>query len=147
MIVAAPLLLTILKHSSYLPKPLLNLQAYGSIGYAYYNGDGVERNNKKANHYCELEAIGGDVAARHNLGTSEFRARNWDRALKHYMIAAGVGYNESVKGIQQLYMAGLATKADYTCALRAYQKCMEILRVPRGTKLLNSLIDTNTTYE
>ena len=47
------------------------------------------------------------------------------------MIAAGVGYNESVKGIQQLYMAGLATKADYTCALRAYQKCMDDIKSPQ----------------
>ena len=33
--------------------------AYYSIGNAYYNGQGVERDEKKANHYYELAAMGG----------------------------------------------------------------------------------------
>ena len=88
----------------------------------------MERNNKKANHYCELAAIGGDVAARHNLGNSEWRSGNWDRALKHYSIAAGCGHNNSVKFIQKLFRAGHATKDDYANALRAYQKYLDEIK-------------------
>ena len=68
------------------------------------------------------------VAARHNLGVFEARAGNWDRALKHRLISAGGGLNDSVKSIQRLYMNGNATKDDYANALRAYQKYLEEVR-------------------
>ena len=105
-----------------------NAKAYNNIGYAYHFGEGVERDNKKADHYYELAAMGGYVPARHNIGNSEWRAGNWDRAIKHYMIAAGSGLNDSVKNIQQLYKGGHATKEDYAKALRAYQKCIDEIR-------------------
>ena len=72
--------------------------------------------------------MGGFATARHNLGCAEARGGNWDRALKHYMVAAGDGHDDSVKGIQQLYMAGNATKEDYTSALLAYQKYLDEIR-------------------
>ena len=102
--------------------------AYHNIGNAYYIGRDVERDGKKADHYYELAAMGGHADARHNLGNSEARAGNWDRAIKHYMIAAGAGQNESVKGIQMLYTNGDATKQDYTKALLAYQEYLEDMR-------------------
>ena len=102
--------------------------AYFNIGNAYYNGRGVERDEKKANHYYELAAMGGNSMARHNLGAFEWRAGNWKRAIKHCMIAAGAGENESVKGIQQFYKHGHATKDDYTKALRAFQTYLDEIR-------------------
>ena len=38
------------------------------LAIAYDNGEGVERDMKKAKYYYELAAMGGDVDARHNLG-------------------------------------------------------------------------------
>ena len=105
-----------------------NAKAYHNIGHAYHTGRGVERDDQKANHYYELAAMGGDASARYNLGNSERRVGNWDRALKHYMIAAGGGYNGSVKKIRQMYLDGYATKEDYTSALRAYQVYLEEVR-------------------
>ena len=93
---------------------------YTNLGIAYYNGEGVERDKKMAKHYYELAAMGGNVVARHNLGADEYNAGNYDRALKHYMIAAKGGHTRS-KNIQQLYMDGLATKDDYAKALRSHQ--------------------------
>ena len=103
-------------------------EAYGNIGNAYHFGEGVERDNKKADHYYELAAIGGNETARYNTGNSERRVCNWDRAIKHYMIAAGGGWNGSVKSIQQLYTNGHAKKDNYTSALRAYQKYLQEIR-------------------
>ena len=103
-------------------------EAYCNIGSIYYNGDGVERDNKKSNHYYELAAMRGAVYARHKLGVFEARTGNWDRAIKHYMIAAGDGYNDSVKNIQVLYTKGHATKGDYAKALRAYQTYLDDIR-------------------
>ena len=77
---------------------------------AYNFGEGVERDEKKANHYFELAAMGGVAPARHNLGCSECLVGNWDRAVKHYMIAAGGALNDSVKIIHQLYKNGHAIR-------------------------------------
>jgi len=61
-------------------------EAYTHIGYAYDYGQGVEVDKKKAIYYYELAAIGGDEAARYNLGLMEEDSGNIDRAIKHYMI-------------------------------------------------------------
>jgi len=42
--------------------------AYSCIGSAYKEGNGVERDMKKAKHYYELAALEGCLKARHNLG-------------------------------------------------------------------------------
>ena len=65
--------------------------------------------------------MGGDEEARYNLGISEGRAGNMERALKHFMIAAGVGYTESLEKIKQMFLNGHATKDDYAKALLSYQ--------------------------
>ena len=56
-------------------------KAYCNVGYAYENGRGVEKDKKKATHYYELAAIGGDVTSRYNLGNNEQREGNMNRAL------------------------------------------------------------------
>ena len=111
-----------------------NAKAYNNIGHAYHFGKGVERDEKKADHYYELAAIRGSVYARYNLGNAEGRAGNWDKATKHWLIAAGGGENDSVKNIQQLYMGGGATKDDYTNALRAYQAYLDEVRSDQRDK-------------
>ena len=46
----------------------------------------------------------------------------WDRAVKHYMIAAGYGDNDSLDAIRQMYHGWYyATKDDYAKALQVYQ--------------------------
>ena len=94
---------------------------YNNIGHSYSNGDGVERDEKMAKHYYELAAMEGDVVARHNLGASEYKAGNYDRALKHFMIAVRGGYTLSVKAIRQLYTKGHVAKDHYANALRSHQ--------------------------
>ena len=109
-------------------------EAYYNIGNAYYNGRGVERDERMADHYHELAAMGGNATSRHNLGTSECRAGNLDRAIKHWLISTGSGRNESVKNMQHLYKHGHATKEDYTNALLAYQQCLEEIRSEQRDK-------------
>ena len=112
-----------------------NAGAYHNIGTAYNNSRGVERDKKKAVHYYELAAMrGNESATRFNLGNSEFRAGNWDRAVKHYMVAAGNGHNDSVKNIRELYTNGHATKKDYSKALRAYQMYLDEIRSEQRDK-------------
>ena len=97
--------------------------AYACIGYNYDGfSRGAEVDKKKARHYYELAAMGGDVCARHNLGISEEDTGNWDRALNHHMIAVRGGYSDSLRSIKQLYADGHASKEDYTKALQSYQE-------------------------
>ena len=66
--------------------------------------------------------MGGDTAARHNLGLKEaVEEGNTERALKHYMIAIRAG-DDALKQVQQMYSSGHATKEDYTKALQLYQE-------------------------
>ena len=70
--------------------------AYFNIGLAYNDGNGVERNEKKAKHYWKLAAMGGEVMSRNNIAVLEWTAGNLDRALKHFLLAAGGGYKTSL---------------------------------------------------
>ena len=102
--------------------------AYCSIGSVYYNGEGVEINLERANHYYELAAMGGEVMARYNLGVVEENAGNVVRALKHFMIAVRGGHNNSLKLIKSMYSDRNATKDDYTNALQSYQKYLDEIK-------------------
>jgi len=96
-------------------------EAYVCIGFAHSNGRGVE-NKKKAEHYYELAAKGGNVSARYNLGIREMKTGNMDRALKHFMIAAGSGDSDCLNCIKDFYSNGHGvTKEDYMKALKLYQ--------------------------
>ena len=108
--------------------------ANNSIGYAYLLGEGVERDEKKAKHYWELAAIGGDVKARYNLGALEEDGGDMNRSLKHYMIAAGCGHDKSLKVIREFYIDGHATKDDYAKALRAHQKYIDGIKSAQRDK-------------
>ena len=103
-------------------------EAYFNIGNSYRIGRVLERDDAKANHYYALAAMEGGVNARHNLGVYEDDAGNWDRALKHYMISAGSGYDGSVENIKLMFMDGHATKEDYANALQSYQKYLDEIK-------------------
>ena len=95
-------------------------RAHYNLALSYWNGDGVEEEYKKALHHYRLAAIGGHESARHMLGCLENdmgnlnRARdNMCRAMKHYMIAAGSGFDESLKAVGEGYKTGWVTKGEY----------------------------------
>ena len=60
--------------------------AYFSIGVAYQDGRGVKMDEKMADHYYELAAIGGSVLARHNLAVIEENSGNMNRLSQGYVI-------------------------------------------------------------
>ena len=102
--------------------------AYGKTGVAYKNGEGVDVDLKKAEHYFELAAMGGDSFARNNLGVMEGELGNYDRAMKHWMIAVRDGDDKALQNITILYSKGHATKDDHAKALRSYQACLDEIR-------------------
>ena len=77
---------------------------------------------RKAVHHCKIAAIKGHERARYYLGCGERDNGNMDLAIKHWMIAAKSGEDESLKEVGKGYKVGLVTKDEYTKALRAYQE-------------------------
>ena len=77
---------------------------------------------KKAKYYYELAAMGGNVHARHNLGSLEGQAGNHRRAFRHYIISAKAGYTRSLEGVKQGFMKGIVTKDEYANTLRAHHE-------------------------
>ena len=80
---------------------------------------------KKAKYYYELAAMGGNIYARHNLGCKEISAGNYQRAYKHYMIAAKAGDKYSLDEVKEGFMRGFVAKVEYEQTLRIYQKRMD----------------------
>jgi TPR repeat protein len=76
----------------------------------------------------------GNVMARYNLGEFEENAGNYDRALKHFMIAVRGGFTHSVKTIQRMYMNGHAAKDDYANALRSHQAYLNEIKSDQRDK-------------
>jgi len=109
-------------------------KAYTNIGSSFNIGRGVKVDKKKAIHYFELAAMGGNAIGRHNLGILEENAGNMDRAIKHYIIAAGGGFNQSTNHIKELYGYGRATKENYMKALQSYQTYLSEIKSDQRDK-------------
>ena len=97
-----------------------------TISGRYMGGGAVEQDEKRGLWYMKMAAVGGCMMSRHNLGIFENKERcNLNRALRHWMIAAEAGLDESLQNIGYLFRVGLASKADYEKALRAHQKASD----------------------
>ena len=101
------------------------IESHNSLSSMYCEGKGVEKDMKKQVYHAEEAAIGGHPEARFNLGCYEFHNGRFERAKKHWIIAANLGYHDSLKYLQILYAKGHASKEDYADALRAYQAAVE----------------------
>ena len=94
--------------------------AHYSLSCMYHEGEGVEKDNEKEMYHLEEAAIRGHVFARHYLGCEEAENGRFERAKKHFIIAANLGYHNSLSSVKRLYADGHASKEDYAGALRAY---------------------------
>ena len=66
--------------------------------------------------------------ARNNLGKLEWNAGNIDRAVKHWMISAGAGYDKPLKEIREGYMKGYVRKEDFERTLRANKEANDEMK-------------------
>ena len=76
----------------------------------------------------EIAAMAGHVAARHNLGVMEGKGGNHHRSMKHFVISASVGHDDSLKAVQYGYRMGFVTKYDFEKTLRAHKKSRDELK-------------------
>ena len=111
---------------------------YYNLADSYYNGNGVEVDKKKAKHYYEVAAMNGEIQARNNIGALEGNAGNHQRAMKHLLIAAKAGDDDSLDNVKQGYMQGHITKEEYANTLREYQKSQDEMTSEARDKALTA---------
>ena len=97
----------------------------------YRKGEGVEKDEGKYIHHTEQAAIGGHPHARHNLGCTEKDNGRMDRAGKHFIMAAKLGYDDSLEAVKILYKAGHVRKEDFVAALRGHHAAIVATKSPQ----------------
>jgi len=99
--------------------------AYFELGEIYMeNRGGFIMDKKKAKYYHELAAMNGHVGSRIKLGLMEMEghACNYNRAAKHYLVAAKAGSEKAINAVKEFFKEGIITKDEYANALRAYHE-------------------------
>jgi len=115
-------------------------RAHYSLATAYF-GNGAGLDIQKGIHHLKFAAVGGHEIARHSLGVIEGRGDITGQSMKHFMIAARAGYDESLKKVGEGYKAGHVTKDEYACTLRAYQMSVDEMMKSEGRTIASKLSD------
>jgi tetratricopeptide (TPR) repeat protein len=102
--------------------------AHYQLGHMYDRGEGVEKDEAKGIYHYEKAAIGGHHYARYNLAVTEEENGNMKRAVKHLIIAANLGDEDSMKGLWKHYSAGNITKEDLEATLRTHQATIDAMK-------------------
>ena len=105
--------------------------AHYQLSTLYHHGQGVEKDENMERHHLTVAAIGGHSLARHNFGTLEGRNGQYNRAAKHFIIAAKLGRDESLKCVKELYRTGHVSKEDFAAALRGHNAAIEATKSPQ----------------
>jgi len=77
-----------------------NVKAHYYLGVMYREGNGVEKDEKKEIYHLEEAAIGGHPDARCNLACYEGINERYERAVKHWIIAANHGHDDSIQALK-----------------------------------------------
>ena len=102
-----------------------NAQAHYRLGYMHMEGEGLEKDEEKGAYHWEKAAIDGHPIARFNLGLHEGENGRLERAAKHWIIAANLGDDKSMKMLLEVYKDGYITKEEYGATLRAHQATID----------------------
>jgi len=105
--------------------------AHYQLSLLYHDGQGVEKDEKKRMYHLEKAVIGGHPDARYSLGCKEWKDRQHDRAIKHFIIAAKLGSDESLAALKQLYEKGFISKEDFATARLAHQGAVDATKSPQ----------------
>jgi len=105
--------------------------AHYQLHISYQDGVGVEKDMKKAIYYAEQAAIGGNPEARYNLAYEESGNHRIERAVKHWVIGATLGCDNSLEALRNSYTLGLVQKEDFAAALRAHKAAVDATKSPQ----------------
>ena len=108
-----------------------NILAHHNLSLMYRRGECVEKDEKKELHHLEQAAIGGNPSARYLLGDYESDRFKYERAVKHWIIAANLGDDVSMKMVEEGFQGGLVSKEDFAAALRAHHAAVDATKSPQ----------------
>ena len=92
---------------------------------------GREFEVKERLYHLEEAAIGGHPEARHILGILENKHGRVERAVKHWIIAATQGQDESIKALTDAFKDGVVEKEVLAAALRAHYAADDATKSPQ----------------
>ena len=95
------------------------------MGFAYMNGMGVAQDKARAVRCWESAAMQGCAGSRQLLGAVEGDDGRYDRALRHFLISAKMGFEDALDAIKYMLAHGHATKSQYAEALKGYRDALE----------------------
>ena len=110
---------------------LEDMDAHYLLSVVYYKGEGVAKDEEKEVYHWEKAAMGGHPIARHNLAVTEERNDNIDRAVKHFIIAANLGYEKSMKELWRHYSDGNIAKGELETTLRTHKAAIDAMKSPQ----------------
>ena len=105
--------------------------SHHNLSVLYRKGEGVEKDGAKELYHLEEAAILGHPEARFNLACCEEEKNRYDRAVKHLIIAANLGQDNSIQALQKHYKDGLVSKEDFAAALRAHHAAVNETKSPQ----------------
>ena len=105
-----------------------NAGAHYHLGNMYYEGKGVEKDEEKMVFHYEKAAIGGHPYARHNLACIEEDNGNIEIAVNHFIIAANLGYDISMKALSNMFKDGNITKEELDATLCTHQAAINAMK-------------------
>jgi len=108
-----------------------DIEAHYELAWCYGLGHGVEEDAKKEIHHLEEAAIGGHPIARYNLGLYKESNGRIERAIKHWIIAANLGHDASIKELKREYAGGAISKENFASSLRAHQAAADATKSPQ----------------
>eukprot|EP00984_Skeletonema_dohrnii_P001621 scaffold514_cov150-Skeletonema_dohrnii-CCMP3373.AAC.1 len=79
----------------------------------------------------EEAAIAGHPQARCNLSGYGWGNERFDRAVKHLIITANLGYDGSIQRLKESYKEGKVSKEDLAGALRAHYAAIDATKSPQ----------------
>ena len=85
-------------------------------------------NMKKAKFHLEAGAMAGDKFARFHLGGLEGEAGNWERAIKHWTIAASAGEHGAMHHLITFFKKGVMNRESIDSTLTAYNNSCKEMR-------------------
>ena len=106
-------------------------EAHYCLSFLYNDRYGVERDMAQRLHHLEEAAIGGQPEARHNLGVYEINRGMIKRGVKHFIIAAKLGNDESMKALKELRAAMIICQEDFESTLRTHQAVLDASNTPQ----------------
>jgi len=120
--------------------------AHYRLAFMYRNGHVVEKDMGKVIHHLEEAAISGHPTARYNLGCEELKDGNAERAGRHFIIAANLGHDDSMKSLMAAYRGGFVSKEELAAALRAHHAAVDATKSPQrdaGEEFVRNLVYGN----